>query len=88
MMAEKRASILYSFDAPAEADWHRMISEAAYYRALRREFSAQSALEHWIAAEREIKDLLTRESDAQPSAAGGAMHQFVRCRTDDGHSTA
>jgi hypothetical protein len=48
-------SASHSFDAPAEADWHRMISVAAYYRAQKRGFSGAEALEDWLAAEAEVK---------------------------------
>jgi DUF2934 family protein len=48
-----------AFDPPAEAEWHRMIAEAAYYRAQKPEFSGESALEHWLAAEVEIGILLS-----------------------------
>jgi hypothetical protein len=48
-----------AFDPPAEAEWHRMIAEAAYYRAQKPEFSGESALAHWLAAEVEIGILLS-----------------------------
>ncbi len=32
-----------------------MIAEAAYYRAQKPEFAGESALEHWLAAEEEIR---------------------------------
>jgi hypothetical protein len=48
----------HSFDAPAEADWHRMISEAAYYRAKTRDFSPGEALDDWLKAEAEVKSML------------------------------
>jgi hypothetical protein len=47
-----------AFDPPEEAVWHRMISEAAYYRAQKAEFAEETALEHWLAAEGETR---TRE---------------------------
>lgn len=47
-----------AFDAPEEAVWHRMISEAAYYRSQKPEFAEESALDHWLAAEEEIRVLL------------------------------
>jgi len=46
------------FDPPAEAEWHRMISEAAYFLAERRAFAPGNALEDWLRAEQEIKALL------------------------------
>jgi hypothetical protein len=47
-----------AFDPPEEAVWHRMISEAAYYRAQKAEFAEETALEHWLAAEGEIRGFL------------------------------
>jgi hypothetical protein len=44
-----------SFNPPAEADWHRMISEAAYFLAQQRGFQNGSALDDWLAAEALIK---------------------------------
>jgi hypothetical protein len=48
-----------SFNPPAEADWHRMISEAAYFLAQRRGFQSGSALDDWLAAEALIKAQLS-----------------------------
>lgn len=50
----------HSFDAPAEADWHRMISVAAYYRAEKRGFSPGGALDDWLRAEAEVKLVLLK----------------------------
>jgi hypothetical protein len=49
-----------SFNPPAEADWHRMISEAAYFLAQRRSFQSGSALDDWLAAEALIKSQLSK----------------------------
>jgi hypothetical protein len=49
-----------SFNPPAEADWHRMISEAAYFLAQRRSFQGGSALDDWLAAEALIKSQLSK----------------------------
>jgi hypothetical protein len=43
-----------SFEPPAEAEWHRMIAEAAYYCAEKRGFADGHALEDWLTAERQI----------------------------------
>lgn len=40
-----------SFDAPDEAHWHRLISEAAYYLAEQRGFAQGSEDEDWLRAE-------------------------------------
>jgi hypothetical protein len=54
-----------------ESDWHRMISEAAYYLAQKRGFSAGSAVEDWLLAELQIKEILSGRQDtgrtAQPA---------------------
>jgi hypothetical protein len=49
-----------SFNPPAEADWHRMISEAAYFLAQKRGFQSGSALDDWLAAEAIIKTQLSQ----------------------------
>ena len=43
-----------SFSPPAEAEWHRRISEAAYYLAERRGFVSGHALEDWLKAESDV----------------------------------
>jgi hypothetical protein len=48
-----------TFDPPAEPEWHRMISEAAYFRAQQRAFEAGHALDDWLAAEREVKEMIS-----------------------------
>lgn len=56
-----------SFDAPAEAQWHRMISEAAYFLAQKRSFKSGSPLEDWLAAEELIKKQLSDRGSADLS---------------------
>jgi Protein of unknown function (DUF2934) len=56
-----------AFDPPEEAVWHRMIAEAAYYRAQKPEFAGESALEHWLAAEEQIRVLLAGGSTGAAS---------------------
>jgi hypothetical protein len=51
-----------SFEPPMEADWHRMISEAAYYLAEKRDFQPGKAMDDWLAAELEVRHLLTSTS--------------------------
>ena len=48
-----------SFNPPAEADWHRMIAEAAYYIAQQRGFRGEYALEDWLAAEHHIRQIIS-----------------------------
>jgi Protein of unknown function (DUF2934) len=47
------------FDPPHEADWHRMISEAAYFCAEKRGFIGGRALDDWLAAEGQVRSLLS-----------------------------
>ena len=55
-----------SFDAPKEADWHRAISEAAYYIALKRKFLGEHALDDWLMAEQQVRQVISPDfsSDA------------------------
>lgn len=39
-----------------ESDWHRMISEAAYFLAENRGFEPGRALDDWLEAERKVKE--------------------------------
>lgn len=41
---------------------HRMIAEAAYYRALQRGFSAGSSEDDWLQAEHEVNQALLKPS--------------------------
>jgi hypothetical protein len=48
-----------SFDSPEEPEWHRMIAEAAYYLAQKRGFTGENALDDWLAAEREMRQVIS-----------------------------
>jgi hypothetical protein len=50
------------FDPPQEPEWHRMISEAAYYLAEKRGFAGERSLDDWLAAEQQVRQIL-RQSD-------------------------
>jgi hypothetical protein len=63
----KKLSVSQSFHPPAEADWHRMISEAAYYCAERRGFDDGHALEDWLAAEEQVKEAMLNSEAAAPA---------------------
>ena len=56
--AKQKAEVKSTFEKPAEADWHRMISETAYYRAERRGFAAGYEHEDWVWAEEEVRKIL------------------------------
>jgi hypothetical protein len=55
----KQIGIRRSFDPPAEPEWHRMIAEAAYFRAERRNFDAGHALDDWLLAEQEVRRIIS-----------------------------
>jgi Protein of unknown function (DUF2934) len=55
-----------SFDPPMESEWHRMISEAAYFRAENRGFEPGGALEDWVQAELEVKVVLGGRPAGRP----------------------
>ena len=57
--SEKQIGIRRSFDPPAQPEWHRMIAEAAYFRAQRRNFDAGHELEDWLLAEQEVKRIIS-----------------------------
>ncbi len=56
---KKAAAPAAPFAAPAEAQWHLMIAEAAYYRAEKRGFVHGYALEDWLISEQQIKQYIS-----------------------------
>ncbi len=44
-----------SFDSPMESNWHRMISEAAYFLAEMRGFEPGRLMDDWLEAELNVK---------------------------------
>jgi hypothetical protein len=54
------------FDPPTESEWHRMISEAAYFFAEKRGFAPGGALDDWLEAELKVKDLLGGRENEVP----------------------
>jgi hypothetical protein len=54
-----------SFDPPQEPDWHRAIAEAAYYLAEKRRFSGDNALEDWLAAEQQMRQMISPVLDSE-----------------------
>jgi hypothetical protein len=54
-----------SFDPPQEADWHRMIAEAAYYLAQKRGFLGEQALEDWLKAEQQVRQVISPVSESE-----------------------
>ena len=56
-----------SFDPPMESEWHRMISEAAYFLAEKRGFEPGRAMDDWVQAELEVKKVLSgRQNELAP----------------------
>jgi Protein of unknown function (DUF2934) len=53
-----------SFDQPREADWHRGISEAAYFIAMKRGFTGDHSLEDWLTAEQQMRQVISPASDS------------------------
>ena len=51
---EDSLSDIYSDTALQGEDFYQMVSEAAYYRAEKRDFVSGYELEDWVAAEEEI----------------------------------
>jgi hypothetical protein len=56
-----------SFYPPTEAEWHRRISETAYFLAEKRGFAVGHAVEDWLAAEEAVKETLSGTSDSTSS---------------------
>jgi DUF2934 family protein len=54
-----------SFDAPQEPEWHRMIAEAAYYLAQKRGFTGENALGDWLAAEKQVRQVISPSLDSE-----------------------
>jgi hypothetical protein len=48
-----------SFYPPQEPEWHRMISEAAYFLAEKRGFVGEHDLDDWLAAEQQVKQAIS-----------------------------
>lgn len=64
-MAKRSQTANGSLDASVTPEErHRMIAEAAYYRALQRGFSGGSAEDDWAEAEREINSTLLQSSSS------------------------
>lgn len=51
-------AVINAADTADETAWHRMIAEAAYFRAARRGFVPGKELEDWVAAESGISQTL------------------------------
>jgi Protein of unknown function (DUF2934) len=54
-----------SFDPPQEPDWHRMIAEAAYFLAQKRGFLGERALEDWLAAEQQVRQVISPVAETE-----------------------
>ena len=67
-----------SFSPPAEPEWHRMISEAAYFIAEQRKFAAGHALEDWLRAENEVRTALVPASQPVDGSDDVPVHDEPR----------
>jgi hypothetical protein len=61
------------FYPPMESEWHRMISEAAYFLAEKRHFQPGRALSDWLEAERQVREAFTLEQEIQIEKAPSAQ---------------
>jgi DUF2934 family protein len=61
-MADRAGAVRMLSTAPRE----QMIAEAAYFRALERNFQGGNSLEDWYAAEREIDSILLARQERTP----------------------
>jgi hypothetical protein len=57
-------------DAHQETDWHRMIAEAAYYLAQKRGFRGEHSLDDWLAAEQQMRPVISTTRGASALKAG------------------
>jgi hypothetical protein len=62
-LAETKPS---SFYPPQEPEWHRMIAEAAYYLAQKREFPGEHSLDDWLAAEQQVRRVISPTNSGSP----------------------
>lgn len=56
----------------ATEERHRLIAEAAYYRALKRGFEGANSMDDWLAAEAEVDQQLLSLSTVQPRTPADA----------------
>lgn len=68
---------------PSPEQRHRMIEQAAYYRAQRRNFSPGGALGDWLEAEAEI-DRMLAAAEAQPAEEYPAMTETEARQIQEG----
>jgi hypothetical protein len=54
-----------SFYPPEEPDWHRAIAEAAYHLAQKRGFAGEHALDDWLAAELQVRQVISHGVDSE-----------------------
>jgi Protein of unknown function (DUF2934) len=65
MMTSSSDTQRRSFDPPEEPEWHRMIAEAAYYLAQKRGFLGQGALDDWLEAEQQVRQVISPTVDSE-----------------------
>jgi hypothetical protein len=67
-----------SFQPPAEPEWHRMIAEAAYHLAETRGFLGEHSLDDWLAAEEQIRHVISRTDSAVPKDGKQSVSRFEK----------
>jgi hypothetical protein len=55
----------HAFEPPQEPEWHRMISEAAYYLAEKRGFRGKHSLDDWLRAEQRVRQAIQQSPDPE-----------------------
>jgi hypothetical protein len=61
-----------------EPEWHRMIAEAAYYLAQKRGFSGEHSLEDWLAAEQQVRQVISPILDSKVTMADTSRQKQPR----------
>jgi hypothetical protein len=67
-----------SFSPPAEPEWHRMISEAAYFLAQKRQYATEGALDDWLRAEEAVRTSLVPSSEPMDGSDDVPVHHEPR----------
>ena len=67
-----------SFDAPQEAEWHRMIAEAAYYLAQKRGFLGEYSLDDWLAAEQQVRQVISPIPNSEVTMSDTTRHSRAK----------
>jgi hypothetical protein len=79
-----------SFDPPQEPEWDRLIAVTAYYLAQDRGFLGEHALDDWLAAERQLRRVISPVLESEATMNDTSLNQpdsgakpALRPSTDD-----